>query len=125
MNPLSILVRVCIWNVAFVKMSHGMQKCHKCHFLEYKEGWLELVFGGNFCKQDLDVCTFVLIACASDNEGRSLLYQCYFFHCYFKHFKKQSKHYIHDIKRLLLYPMNLYHWCPYKVSSKMIFFFQS
>lgn len=25
-------------------------KCHSCCFLEYKEGWLELVFGGSFCQ---------------------------------------------------------------------------
>ena len=30
--------------MVFVKMSHGTQKCHKCHFLEYKEGRLESVF---------------------------------------------------------------------------------
>jgi hypothetical protein len=35
-------------SMVFMKMSHGMQKCHKCHFLKYKEGQLELVFEGKF-----------------------------------------------------------------------------
>ena len=43
--------------IVFMKMSHGMQKCQKCCFLEYKEGWLKLVFGGNFCQLNLDVFT--------------------------------------------------------------------
>ena len=34
--------------MVFMKTSHGMQKCHKSHFLEYNEGQLELVFGDNF-----------------------------------------------------------------------------
>jgi hypothetical protein len=38
-----------------VKMSHGKQKCHECRFLEYQEGGLELVFGGSFCQQRMDV----------------------------------------------------------------------
>ena len=45
-------------NMVFVKMSHGTQKCHKCHYLEYKEGLLGLVFGGSFCQPHLvDVFT--------------------------------------------------------------------
>ena len=43
--------------MVFVKTSHGMQKCHICCFLEYKESWLELEFGGNFCQLHLDVFT--------------------------------------------------------------------
>jgi hypothetical protein len=39
-------------------------------FIEYKERWLELVFGGNFCQLHMDVK--MLVACASDNEARSL-----------------------------------------------------
>ena len=57
-------------NMVFVTMSHAMQKCHKCCFLEYKGGWLELVFGGSFANYIL--CIYkLLIACASDNEERS------------------------------------------------------
>ena len=61
------------FNLVFMKTSHGMQKCHKCRFLEDKETWLELVFGGNFPQlHNLDVFSFVLVARASDTEGRSL-----------------------------------------------------
>ena len=35
-------------NMVFMKASRGMQKCHKCRFLEYKEGWLELIFWDSF-----------------------------------------------------------------------------
>ena len=44
-------------NMGFVETSHDTQKCHKCRFLECKESWLELVFGGNFCQLHLDVFT--------------------------------------------------------------------
>jgi hypothetical protein len=54
--------------MVFVKTPHGTQKCRMCYFLEYKEGRLELVFGGNFCQLDLDVFYKLLVACASDNE---------------------------------------------------------
>jgi hypothetical protein len=39
----------------FVEMSHGMQKCQECHFLENKEGQLEWVFA--FCQLHLDAST--------------------------------------------------------------------
>ena len=36
-------------NMVFVKISHGIQICHKCHFLKYKKvslNWsLEVAFG--------------------------------------------------------------------------------
>ena len=53
----------------FVKTSHGTQKCH---FLDYKKGWLELVFE----KQVLSITSRyiykMLLACASDNKGSGL-----------------------------------------------------
>ena len=33
----------------------GTQTCHKCRFLEHKEGQLELVFEDNFCQLHPDV----------------------------------------------------------------------
>ena len=39
-----------VYNMVFVKISYGMQKCHKCRFLEYKEDQLELVFWGSYAK---------------------------------------------------------------------------
>ena len=37
--------------------SRGTHKCHKSHFLKYKEDWFELVFDGNFCQLHLKVFT--------------------------------------------------------------------
>jgi hypothetical protein len=51
-------------NLQFDDEKHGIRenvKWHanlsKCPFLEYREGRLEVVFGGNFCQLDLDVFT--------------------------------------------------------------------
>lgn len=46
-----------------------LAKYHKRRFLEYKEHWLELIFGGTYK---------MLVDYISDNKGRSLLYhECY------------------------------------------------
>ena len=66
--------------MVFVKISHGTQKYHKCCFLEYKEGWLELIFGGSFCKLHLDVFTQVIT-----REEFLIYHECYVCHYYFKH----------------------------------------
>ena len=52
-------LRACILrlNMIFVITSHGTQKYHKCRFLEYKEGRIQLVFGGSFCQLHLDIFT--------------------------------------------------------------------
>ena len=39
--------------MVFVKTSHGTLKCPICRFVEYKESWLELVFGGSLCQLEL------------------------------------------------------------------------
>ena len=48
-------------------------KYHKCWFLKYKEGRLELVFVGNFCQTTYECIYKMLVACVIDNEGRSIL----------------------------------------------------
>ena len=59
--------------MVFMKTSYDTQNCHQCCFLEYNEGWLELVFEGNFFELYLPCMYKMLVACASINKGRSLL----------------------------------------------------
>ena len=111
-------------NIVLVKTPHGTQKCHKYPFLEYKESQLECSLEASFCQLHLDVFNKMLVACASDNEGRSLIYyERYILHLLLTHSWWQSKHDIYDIKKLILCSTNLYHRCPYKLSFKMQSFF--
>lgn len=73
-------------NMVFVKVSHGMRKCHKYFFLKYKEGQLELMFGDRFCQLYLDVFTkCYLHVQVITREEVFLYYECYALYCYFKH----------------------------------------
>ena len=47
-----------------------MQKFHNCRFLKFKEDRLELVFRSNFCQLHFECIYKMLVACASNNEGR-------------------------------------------------------
>jgi hypothetical protein len=63
---------ICHNYMVFVKTSYGTQKCYKCHFLEYKEDWLELVFEIPVLPTTSGYIYKMLLVRASDNKGSGL-----------------------------------------------------
>ena len=72
----TLLETFAIWskNMVFVKTPHAMQKCHKLLFswIQGRPAWIGL--WRQLLPTTFDCVYKMLVACASDNEGRSLFY---------------------------------------------------
>lgn len=108
---------VCVYiHMVFAKTLHGTQSCHKCHLSNTRKADLNWSLEAKYVNYTW-MYLQMLTTCAIDNKGGKFvkIMNGMFFMVTSNTFANNQNLAFMIINRLVVYSMNVYHRCPYKI----------